>query len=213
MMEKGERRGERTRRAIVERAAALFNTRGYFGSSMNDLVRETGLEKGGIYNHFPSKEELACAAFDYSAALMRERFEAALANREGAVERLFAIVDVLGRLADDPPVAGGCPILNTAVESDSVNSELKEKAAEAMSGWLRLIGRTVKEGVRSGELTPDTDPRRTASVVVATLEGAVMLSRLCDDPAHMSRVVEHLKEHLKSLETGRSGAQGGREGW
>lgn len=48
---------------------------------MNELVRETGFEKGGIYNHFSSKEELACAAFDYSTALMRERFEAALAGR------------------------------------------------------------------------------------------------------------------------------------
>jgi TetR/AcrR family transcriptional regulator, transcriptional repressor for nem operon len=52
----------------------------------------------------------------------------------------------------------------------------------------------------------DTDPRKTASVVVATLEGAVMVSRLCNDPAHMSGAVEHLKEHLKSLETGRSDA-------
>jgi TetR/AcrR family transcriptional repressor of nem operon len=204
------KKGERTRRVIVEKAAALFNTRGYFGSSMNDLMRETGLEKGGIYNHFSSKEELACAAFDYSAALMRERFEAALASREGAVERLFAIVDVLGCLANDPPVAGGCPILNTAVESDGANPELKERAGEAMSGWLRLLGRIVKEGVRTGELPPDTDPRKTASVVLATLEGAVMLSRLCDDPAHMSRAVEHLKEHLRSLDRspviGRSGA-------
>ncbi len=203
-------KGERTRRVIVEKAAALFNTRGYFGSSMNDLMRETSLEKGGIYNHFSSKEELACAAFDYSAALVRERFEAALASRKGAVERLFAIVDVLGCMADDPPVAGGCPILNTAVESDGANPELKERAGEAMSGWLRLLGRIVKEGVRTGELTPDADPRKTASVVLATLEGAVMLSRLCDDPAHMSRAVEHLKEHLMSLDcspvTGRSGA-------
>ena len=191
---------ERTRRVIVEKAAALFNTRGSFGSSMNGLMQETGLEKGGIYNHFSSKEELACAAFDYSAALMRERFEAALASREGAVERLFAVVDVLGCLADDPPVAGGCPILNTAVESDGANPEFKERAGEAMSGWLRLLGRIVKEGVRTGELTPDTDPRKTASVVLATLEGAVMLSRLCDDPAHMSRAVEHLKEHLRSLD-------------
>jgi TetR/AcrR family transcriptional repressor of nem operon len=65
-------------------------------------------------------------------------------------------------------------------------------------------------GVRTGELTPDTEPRKTASVVLATLEGAVMLSRLCDDPAHMSRAVEHLKEHLRSLDrspaVGRSGA-------
>src|SRR3712207_9141287 len=99
---------------------------------MNDLVRETGLEKGGIYNHFSSKEELACAAFDYSTALMRERFEAALASRGGTVERLFAIVDVLGCLADDPPAPGGCPVLNTAGGADGAPPALKTKAQEAM---------------------------------------------------------------------------------
>lgn len=52
----------------------------------------------------------------------------------GTVERLFAIVDVLGCLADDPPVAGGCPVLNTAVESDGAHPELKKRAAEAMGG-------------------------------------------------------------------------------
>ena len=176
------RKGERTRRRIVESAAGVFNTKGYFGSSMGDLVRETGFEKGGIYNHFGSKEQLACEAFDYAAGIMRERFEAALEGREGALERLFAIVDVLGGLPEDPPVAGGCPVLNTAVESDDAHARLKEKARDAMSGWLRLVGSIVKEGVRDGEFRPDTDPRETASVVVATLEGAVMLSRLYDDP-------------------------------
>lgn len=193
------RKGERTRRRIVESAAGVFNTKGYFGSSMGDLVRETGFEKGGIYNHFGSKEQLACEAFDYAAGIMRERFEAALEGREGALERLFAIVDVLGGLPEDPPVAGGCPVLNTAVESDDAHARLKEKARDAMSGWLRLVGSIVKEGVRDGEFRPDTDPRETASVVVATLEGAVMLSRLYDDPSHMRRVLDHLKGHLESL--------------
>lgn len=202
------KKGERTRRAIVEKAAGVFNTKGYSGSSMNDLVREIGLEKGGIYNHFASKEELALEAFDYAAGTMRGRFRAALEGKEGALERLFAVVDVLGSLAEDPPVAGGCPILNTAVESDSAHIELKERAREAMSGWLRLIGGLIKEGVRNGELRPDTDPRETASVVVATLEGAVMLSRLYEDPAYMKRSVDHLKEHLGSLawDPERSGA-------
>jgi len=192
-------KGERTRRRIVEKAAGIFNTKGYFGSSMNDLVREIGLEKGGIYNHFASKEELALEAFDYAARVMRERFQAALEDKEGALERLFAVVDVLGGLAEDPPVAGGCPILNTAVESDDAHLELKERAREAMSEWLRLIGSIVKEGVRIGELDPGTDPRKTASVVVATLEGAVMLSKLYDDPVYMRRSVDYLKEHLKAL--------------
>jgi TetR/AcrR family transcriptional regulator, transcriptional repressor for nem operon len=192
-------KGEKTRRRIVEKAAVVFNTKGYFGSSMGDLMREIGLEKGGIYNHFASKEELALEAFDYAAGTMQERFQAALEGKEEALERLFAIVDVLGGLAEDPPVEGGCPVLNTAVESDDAHMELKDRAREAMSGWLRLIGSIVKEGVRNGELRPGKNPRETASVVVATLEGAVMLSRLYDDPTYMKRSVDHLKEHLRSL--------------
>ena len=192
-------KGEKTRRRIVERAAGVFNTKGYFGSSMTDLVREIGLEKGGIYNHFASKEELALEAFDYAVGTMQERFQAALEGKEEALESLFAIVDVLGGLAEDPPVAGGCPVLNTAVESDDAHTELKDRAREAMNGWLRLIGSIIKEGVRNGELRLGTNPPETASVVVATLEGAVMLSRLYDDPAYMNRSVGHLKEHLRSL--------------
>lgn len=197
------KKGERTRRRIVERAAPLFNTRGYFGASMSDLMRETGLEKGGIYNHFASKEELAIASFDYAAGIMRGRFEAALKERDGALERLFAVVETLSGLVDDPPVAGGCPVLNTAVEADDAHPALKEKAREAMNGWLRLVGGIVKQGVASGEIRADVDPRATASVVVATLEGALMLSKLCDDPAHMQRAVAHLKEHLGSLKSRR----------
>ncbi len=148
----------------MERSAAVFNTRGFFGASMSDLVRASGLEKGGIYNHFRSKEELALASFDYAAAIMGERFRAALEGREGALEKLFAVVDVLGGLAEDPPVAGGCPILNTAVEADDAHPALKEKAEEAMRGWLRLVGGIAREGVRAGELAPGTDPRHVASV-------------------------------------------------
>lgn len=191
------RKGERTRRRIVERAAPVFNTRGYFGTSMNELARETELEKGGIYGHFASKEELAVASFEYASGVVRERFEAALAKKEGAMNRLFAIIDVLGGMTEDPPVAGGCPVLNTAVESDDTNPVLKQRAREAMEGWLRLIGNIVKEGVRTGEL--DADPRETASVVIAAFEGALMMSKLCDDPAHMRRAVDHLKVYLVSL--------------
>jgi TetR/AcrR family transcriptional repressor of nem operon len=194
------KKGDRTRRRILERSAPVFNTKGFFGASMHDLVLASGMEKGGIYNHFRSKEQLALEAFDYAVEVMSGRFDAALEGKESALERLVAIVDVLGALAEDPPVSGGCPVLNTAVESEGVHPALKERAAEAMSGWLRLVGREVKEGVKSGELLPATDPRSVASVVVATLEGAVMLSRLYDDPDHMRRAVDHLKDHLSSLE-------------
>jgi AcrR family transcriptional regulator len=200
------RKGERTRRSIVERAAPVFNTKGYYGTSMSDLVRETGLEKGGIYGHFSSKEELAVASFEFAAGVERDRFEASLEGKKGALERLLAVVGVMGGLVEDPPVEGGCPILNTAVESDDANPVLKHKAQEAMGDLLRLVGGITKAGVRSGELVPEADPRETASVVVGSLEGALMLAKLCDDLEHMRRAVGHVEGYLRSLEQRRGGS-------
>jgi TetR/AcrR family transcriptional repressor of nem operon len=58
-------KGEQTRKKIVETAAPIFNQHGYKGSSLNDLIEATGLNKGGIYRHFSTKEGLAAEAFDY----------------------------------------------------------------------------------------------------------------------------------------------------
>jgi TetR/AcrR family transcriptional regulator, transcriptional repressor for nem operon len=192
-------KGERTRRRIVERSAPIFNTRGYSGTSVGEVAREAELEKAGIYNHFSGKEDLALAAFDFSTGIMRRRFEKALEGEEGVLFRLLAIVDEFGRLIEDPPVAGGCAMLNTAVESDDAYPVLKERAAWVATDWLRLVGGLVKEGVASGELKADADPRETATVVVATLEGALMLGKLLDDPEHLRRAERHVTRYLRSL--------------
>src|SRR5215831_9993562 len=108
-------KGEETRERILAHSAQLFNRQGYFGTSLTDLMRETGLEKGGIYNHFSSKEQLALEAFDFAYKMVQQRTRQALAGKFDAIERLLAIVSVFQSEAEDPPVAGGCPILNTAI--------------------------------------------------------------------------------------------------
>jgi len=196
------RKGERTRRRIVERAAPLFNQRGFAGASMSELVTATGVEKGGIYNHFGSKEALALEALDYSVSLLVDSFGAALEGKEHAVDRLRAIVDTFAGEVDHPHVAGGCPVANTALESDDTNPELCAHARDAMDSWQRLIGSIVKRGKERGELSASTDPYEVATVVTATLEGALMLSRLLREPAHMHRATAHLHTHIESLRVG-----------
>ena len=97
-------KGERTRRRIVERAAALFNTRGVAGASMSDVSEAAGLEKGGVYNHFESKDALALAAFDYASSLVLDRIDAAIATHEPGYPQLHALIDlyrgVVGEAAD-----------------------------------------------------------------------------------------------------------------
>jgi AcrR family transcriptional regulator len=192
-------KGTDTRERIVARAAQVFSERGFFGSSMTDLLAATGMQKGGLYNHFASKEQLALASFDYAVALVEHRYAAALEGRTGAVERLLAVVDVIRSLVDDPALPGGCPILNTAIEADDTMPALRGRACEAMTGWQRLIGATVKAGVASGELRPESDPREVATVLTATLEGAVFLSKLYGDTGPMRIAAGHAAGYVRGL--------------
>jgi AcrR family transcriptional regulator len=196
------RKGERTRAAVVGKAAAVFNEKGYARTTVQDLVARTGLERGGLYNHFDGKEALALAAFDHAAALVRARVEAAVeAAGARAPDRLDALVDVFAGLVDDPPLPGGCPILNAAVESADAFPALRERARDAMDQWARALAGTAKRGVAAGELRADLDHRRLATVVISTLEGAVMLSRLYDDPARMRVAADHIRAWLREQST------------
>lgn len=86
-------KGEITRRTIMAKAAPLFNRLGYAGCSMQDIMAATGLEKGGLYRHFASKEELATAVFRYSVdCVLGARFEG-LWEMEGAAQRVHLFID------------------------------------------------------------------------------------------------------------------------
>lgn len=193
------RKGERTRQAIVEGAARVFSLRGYFGASMTDLTREVGLEKGGLYNHFESKEELALEAFDHSIELVRQRIRAAFAVDRSPYRRLLALLEVYRSLIEDPVLPGGCPILNTAVEADDTHPALLARAQAAMTEWRGTIVTLAERAVQAGELRPETDPAVLATIITATVEGAVMLSKLYGDTGQMAIAIAHLRAYVDTL--------------
>ena len=85
------RKGERTKQEIIRKAAPIFNEKGYDGAALSDLMRATGLEKGGIYRHFDSKEQLAAEAFDYA-------WKVALDTRFEGTQEISNTVDRLRRI-------------------------------------------------------------------------------------------------------------------
>jgi TetR/AcrR family transcriptional regulator, transcriptional repressor for nem operon len=188
-----------TRTRIVEQAATLFNQQGYAGSSMSSLMQLTGLKKGGIYNHFGSKDELALEAFDFTISRIQQKFRGALIGKRHAVDRLIAILNVYGHLLEDPFLQGGCPILNTAVESDDTHPALREKAKTATDAWRSLIQRIVEKGVIRKELRSSVDAENVSSILIATIEGGVMLSKLYGDTIHLQRALDHLSAYIYQL--------------
>lgn len=192
-------KGERTRQQLVEKAAGLFNQRGYEATSIADVMAATGLQKGGVYRHFDSKEDLALAAFDYAIGVMRERFTEALSRVAEPVDRLRAIIGVYERIPVDPPVPGGCPILNAAIEADDANPVLRARAAAIMDDMRRVIKRAVRDGQQDGNIREQVAPDTVAVVFICTLEGAVMMSKLYGSQSAMRVAVRHLEQYLESL--------------
>ena len=191
-------KGERTRKRIVERAAVLFNTRGVAGASMADVSEAAGLEKGGVYNHFATKEELALAAFDHGAGIVLARIDAALASGETALGKLRAVLD-LYRGATPAFFAGGCPIMNTAIEADDTNPALRSGARDTFDRWIGSLSEVIDAGVAAGELRDGIDSRAVATVALSTIEGAVMLSTLYRSRAPLRAAVGHLDAYLDTL--------------
>lgn len=197
-MTKGENpsKGELTRQMIVAAAAPIFNQKGYEGCSLADLMAATGLQKGGIYRHFSSKEELAAAAFDYNCEVSRSARMALVDQAAPPLERLrqsiAAFVDYRS------PVPGGCPILNTAVESDDGNGVLRARATKAVRGWVSRIQAMVQDAIEQGQIRKDADAKSVATVIVAALEGAAMMNRLERSEYGLRQVQQHLYRYLDS---------------
>jgi TetR/AcrR family transcriptional repressor of nem operon len=191
-------RGEATRQRIVAQSAAVFNQHGYSGTSMSELMAATGLEKGGLYRHFASKQDLAAAAFDYAWETVSEPRWHGLEDCAGSLEKLLLLVE---NFVQQPPrtLPGGCPLLNTAVDSDDGNPLLRGKARAALDRWRAKIADIVHQGQQNGELRGGIDAAAVAAIVIASLEGAVMMSRLEKTREPLYAVGAHLAEYLQTL--------------
>jgi TetR/AcrR family transcriptional regulator, transcriptional repressor for nem operon len=191
------RKGELTRQRIVAAAAPIFNQRGFAGCSMQDVMEVTGLEKGGLYRHFASKEELAAEAFKFAVGRAVRTRTGNLGHIEGSIEKLRYAVK---QFVDAPtPMQGGCPLMNTAIDSDDGNAVLRELASKAFADWKLRLAKIVEAGVKCGEIRKGTEPRRIANSMIATLEGALMISRLEGTKKALQDAATTLEEMLDGI--------------
>lgn len=190
------RKGDKTREHIIMKSAELFNQQGFAGSSLNHIIEATGIQKGGIYRHFGSKDEIALEAYQYAARRVGERFEEALGKESSAAGKLLAFFRVYENVVEDPPFIGGCPMQNTAVESDDTHPELRRRAQQSLEGTLDLMKSIIAEGIRSGEFRSDSDAEAMATFAFSLLEGGIMLSKLEGSNRHMKMNIASFATYL-----------------
>lgn len=191
-------RGSDTREMIIEKSAELFNVYGYHGCSLSDIMKATQLKKGGIYNHFDNKDEIAVAAFDHSFKKILMRFREHLDKDTTSTEKLYSIIAVFRDMVTDPVIKGGCPIVNTAIDSTDSHPGLKQRAKMAIQTLEDYIVIKIEEGKATREFRSEADSRSIATFMIMAMEGAVMMSRTNGDIKYITFASNHVKDYLKT---------------
>ncbi len=193
-------KAQQTKQQIIEKAAILFNQNGYVGTSISDIIRVSGVGKSSIYSHFRNKDEIAIAAFDHTLHSIVQAVMQNVEQQNTAIDRLTAFVDTFRGFTTQPIGVGGCPILNTAVESDDTHPELRLHAQQALNQILALVGSIIELGIRQGEIVATTDIEQVSTVILATIEGAIMISKLYGNDLYLDRAISHLHQYINDLQ-------------
>ena len=192
-------KAERTRQHIVEKTAPLFNTKGFAGTSLTDMEKATGLTKGSLYGNFVDKDEIASAAFKYSMDKVREMIRGQL---EGAVtkkKQLIALFEFFATYVFNPPIEGGCPLLNMAIEADDYRTSMRRVVVRELMSTIHFISSLLEEGVAEGEFKKDINPRALAYSFFCAIEGAVIFSRVERSAEPIKIIMKHCKDTLNQI--------------
>ena len=183
-----------TRGELLAEAEVLVRSRGYSGFSYADLAAVVGVSKPAIHHHFRTKEDLALAM----VATYGERYEAALCAIRADVPGAVARIEAYGRLYLDGLERGlGCLCAALAVELDTLPEGLKVELSAFFDRHIGWLGEVIAEGLVEGEMRTGLDPAEAARLVVATLEGALLMERLLSGSAGFASVTNTLTRMLR----------------
>lgn len=183
----------RTRARILEVAAAAFARDGYAGTSLNEVIRESGLTKGAFYFHFPSKEALALAAFRHKQQQLVAAVLAAVDGQPDAIARLRAVLRARVELLRQDPSAA-C-VLRLGAELGATAGPGSE-FARFQEVTIDTFTDIVRRGQDEGSIRAELDPRATGEAIFAAMVGTDRVSRLLSGRADLERRTDDMLDLL-----------------
>ena len=192
-------KSERTKQFIIEMTAPIFNRKGYAGTSISDLTEATGLTKGSIYGNFKNKDEVAIHAFKHNVDFIISSIRNELDKADTYFDKLMVYPKFYRNIYKSISSFGGCPIINTLVESDDTHEDLRLMAAKIISMWNSTIVNIVSKGINKGEFKKDADPEMIADLVISLVEGGVAMTKATGKENYILSAAKHLEQFIISI--------------
>lgn len=183
--------GGEVRSRMIEGAMALLARYGLQSTSFSEVVAATGAPRGSLYHHFPGgKDQMVAAAVERAGDILVQALErCAGASADGVVEHFLTIWrTVLVRSQYE----AGCAVLAVTVATDS--AELLSQATTVFQSWRNRLAELLHEGGLTSERAD-----HVATMLIASIEGAVVLSRAEKDIAPFDAVAGQLRCYVSQL--------------
>ena len=185
-------KAERTKEYIIEKAAPVFNRKGYAGTSLTDLTDATGLTKCSIYGNFENKDELALAVYEHNVIALHKRLDAYILPQATALGKLRGFTEYYRNNWKRTFDRGGCPMLNAAIEADDNLPFMKSKVQDSIKKLVGRISGIIEEGKKTGECRKNVNARDFAYSMITLLEGGIMLSKIENNPKHLLSALDRM---------------------
>jgi TetR/AcrR family transcriptional repressor of nem operon len=189
-------KGEITRAKILDEATQVFHRKGFLTTTISDLLNVTGMTKGTLYFHFASKEDIGLEVLRRARDAFRQFLNEALQG-ETPGARLDSFFRCAMERNRSKRFVGGCLFGNTALEACDNAPPFADLVSEVFAEWTGKLQETIQAAQASGQIRQDLPASALAELVVATIEGGIMQSRLKQEEGPLKRAVDSLRVLLE----------------
>jgi TetR/AcrR family transcriptional repressor of nem operon len=193
-------KGDLTRQNIINKSMQLFSLKGYFNTSIADIVKATGLTKGGLYGHFRNKEEIWYAVYEECGRVWKKVIFDGVREIRDPMARIARVIDnSLKNYLGGGVFEGGCFLLNSLVDLAGQAPAMSNHVLQGFQGFSNLIRQWLEEAEQQGLLQEGLNLPEIANFLVIAVNGASPLYAASKDPAMWQHTLGQLHYYLQTL--------------
>lgn len=177
-----------------------IHRQGFQAASISNILQDTGLTKGALYHHFPTKQALGLAVID---EVIKGRLEGLIFKRlresEQPVETLLDIIATIDKKVPSDFVMLGCPLNNLMQEMSALDQLFQEQLSSVLGIWQKTVEDALKRGQKQGEIRAEVNYKAAALFIVSAWEGCIGVAKNMRSPKAFSLCMQQLHGYVQGL--------------
>lgn len=179
---------------LIETMSHLLQTQGFHATGVNQILAESGTVKSSLYYYFPGgKSQLAVAALEATRENYVQLIQGVLAAEDSPARALDMVIVFLAQSLESSNYQLGCPVTTVALEMAATDDAIQSASRDFFQALVDVfIGRLVAGGL------PMSEAESLAGVILAAVEGALMLSQTRRDVTPLRQVADYFRTALQA---------------